>query len=233
MPNPTAAANFLLAPQSTLVFEGDSMTRRSTGPSLDTWAFLRMNNWHHSYSEIVEEWLLANLPELRIKVRHAAVGGSTMEGMLARYEAQVKPCRPSCVVFSIGGNDCSCEVPLDKFEAQLRAYIAQAVADSGTRFLYAGGFPAMPGLGAIETEKIARSQPYFEIARRVVRESDGITDDMGAAMKEKADVLYELSSHHTFYSDGAHLNALGNHVLAGLALRQLGACVPMPVQAGC
>ena len=207
------------------------MSRRSMLPSLDTWAFLRMNNWHHSYGEIAEEWLLANLPELQIRCRHAAVGGSTLEGMIARYETQVKPCEPRCIVFTIGGNDYSRQVPLDEFEGRLRDYIARAQRDSGARFLYAGGFRVMPGLGSAETAKIEGCQPYFELARRVVRESGGIDCDMGADLAEKAAALHALSPYHTFYSDGVHLNALGNHVLAGLVLKHLGACVPLPVAA--
>ena len=224
-----AAEMPLLTPKSTLVFEGGSMTRRSTGPSLDTWAFLRMNNWHHSYTEIIEEWLLANLPELQIRTRHSAVGGSTMANMFARYETQVKPCEPDWIVFTIGGNDYSREVPLAEFEGQLREYITRAANDHGTRFFYAGGFRAMPGLGEAETRKIEDCRPYFDLVRRVVRESGGLACNMGIALKEKADALYQLSSHHTFYSDGVHLNALANHVLAGLVLKHLGVCTPMQV----
>ena len=38
----------ILQPDQTLVFEGDSLTRRAMTPSADNWPLLRMNNWHRS-----------------------------------------------------------------------------------------------------------------------------------------------------------------------------------------
>lgn len=197
-------------------------------PSADTWPLLRMNNWDHSYAEIVEEWLFANLPHLRIKCRHAAIGGSTTEDLHRRYEQQVKPQRPNWIVLTIGSNDYSRKVSLEQFSDSLERYITQAKADSGARFFYAGGFEAMPTMAEADRVRIAGAQPYYQAARALVRKHGGLAPEIGKAMRAKAEQHYEASTYHTFYSDGSHLCALGNHVLAGLVLQGLGAYALLP-----
>lgn len=187
-----------------------------------------MNNWHRSYAEIAEEWLFANLPHLRLKCRHAAIGGSTTQELLARYETQVKPHRPSWIILTIGTNDYSRGIPLADFTASLKSYILQAQADSGARFLYAGGFEIMPALAEADKPRIAAAQPYYHAARALVREHGGIAPEIGRALRAKAEAHYAASSYHAFYSDGSHLNALGNHVLAGLVLQALDAYALLP-----
>lgn len=217
-----------LSQDQVIVFEGDSLTRRSMGPSADNWPFLRMNNWHHSYAEILEEWLFANLPHLRIKCRHAAIGGSTTEELLARYEKHVKPHRPSWIILTIGTNDYSRGIPLEQFSNSLKSYILQAQKDSGARFLYAGGFEIMPGLPDGDKPRITAAQTYYHTARAIIREHGGLAPEIGRALREKAETHYASSTYHSYYSDGSHLNALGNHALAGLLLQALGAYSLLP-----
>jgi len=210
----------ILQPDQILVFEGDSLTRRAMHPSADNWPLLRMNNWHRSYAELVEEWLFAHRPDLRLKARHAAIGGSTIRDLHARYEIQVKPHSPSWIIFTLGTNDCG--TPLDDFEAELARYLDTARRSSGSRFLYVGGFEPMPGLGEAETRHLVEARLYYDTARRLVPAFGGLAPDFGAALRAKAELHFSQSPFHSYYGDGLHLSALGNHVLAGLVLEALG-----------
>lgn len=218
----------MLRVEQVLVFEGDSLTRRAMPPSADTWALLRLNNWDHSYAEIAEEWLFANLPHLRLKIRHCAVGGSGIRDLRGRYESQVKPLRPAWLIFSVGVNDAVRSLPLDEFRAELEAYVATALADQGTRCLYVGGFRVMPKLPRSEVDRLMTAQSYFEAARAIVRAHGGLAPDLGSALQRKAELHFEASPFHSHYSDGLHLSALGNAVLAGLVLQVLGAYAALP-----
>ena len=212
----------LLLPGQVMVFEGDSLTRRSMPPSMDNWPLLRMNQWDRSWADLVEEWVFAHRPDLQIKCRHAAVGGSTITGMESRYESCVKLHRPSWILFTLGTNDCTQKIGVKNFRNRLAAYIQTAHSDSAARFLYAGGFLPMPGLTAADVEKVNQAREYYDAAREAVIASGGIAVDVGLAMQKKAELHFAASTYHSFYADGTHLNALGNHVLAGLVMEMLG-----------
>ena len=202
------------------------MTRRSMPPSADTWPLLRMNNWDHSWADMVEEWIFAHRPDLQIKCRQAAIGGSTITDLENRYEPQVKPHRPAWILFTLGTNDFSRGIPVGDFRARLTAYIETAQRDCGTRFFYAGGYLPMPTLDAANVERVLNANGHYQAAREVVRASGGLAPEIGPMMKQKAELHYAASTFHSFYSDGTHFNSLGNHVLAGLVLEQLGIFQP-------
>lgn len=212
----------LLSPDGVIVFEGDSLTRRDMPPSTDDWPLLRMNNWHRSYAELADEWLFALRPDLRIKCRHSAIGGSSIEELHQRYETQTKPHRPAWIVFTLGTNDGARQIPLATFERELSRYLATAARDAGTRCLYVGGFQPMPGLDSENVANLIRNQPYYESASRLVREAGGLAPEIGQSLLIKAEQHYATSTFHTYYADGLHFNALGNHVIAGLVLEALG-----------
>jgi len=216
-------AESLLKPNQMLVFEGDSLTRRQVPPCADTWPLSRINGWDHSYSEIVDEWLFVNLPAMRLKVRHAAIGGSTCESMTERYQTCVKPLKPDWIIITMGSNDATRGVKITTFVQTLTRYIETARQDSGARFLYAGGFLPMPGVTEEGRAKLERCQPYYKAAKQAVRSAGGIVPPMGDAMLRQAEALYATSPYHTFYADGNHLNGLGNRVLASLVVQALGA----------
>ena len=212
----------LLHPRQLVIFEGDSMTRRNMLPSTDTWPLLRMNNWDHSWADLVEEWIFAQRPDLQIKCRQVAIGGSAIPDLENRYETQVKPHQPAWILFTLGTNDFSRGMSVDEFRARLTRYIETAQRDCGTRFFYAGGFLPMPSLDAANVEKVTQANDHYQAAREVVRASGGIVPEIGPIMKAKAELHYAASTYHSFYSDGTHFNSLGNHVLAGIVLEQLG-----------
>lgn len=218
----------LLKAGQVIIFEGDSLTRRSTPPSADIWPLLRMNNWHHSYAEIVEDWLFSNLPALNLKARHCAIGGSTIDDLLVRYETHVKPNHPDWIIFTLGTND-SRRMPLEAFREKLTAYVQTAQRDANTRFFFCGGFLPMPGLSSDEAARNADIQPFYNAAREVILASGGLAPLIGHAFLAKAQALHaQCPEFHSVYGDGIHLNALGNNVLAGLVLQALGAYQQLP-----
>lgn len=212
----------LLQPGQVLLFEGDSLSRRAMGASVNNWPLLRMNNWHRSWADLLEEWIFAHRPELEIRCHHVAIGGSTIADLEARYKTQVSPCLPSWIFLTLGTNDFIRGIGVDDFRSRLTTYIRTAQSEHGTRFFYLGGFLPMPGLPESETEVVEKLQGHFQAAREAVLASGGIAPDLGPLMKEKADRHFASSHFHSYYGDGLHFNALGNHVLAGLVMEELG-----------
>lgn len=212
----------LIAPGDTIVFEGDSQSSRQRGPAGDTWAYLRMCNWHRTYNELVEEWLFANLPELHLTCRHAARSGSAIMNLEERYETCVKPLNPDLMVFTIGNNDTH-RIELNAFTDRLSAYLDRLQDDAGTKLLYVGGYEACPLADEGVGPRCDRARPYNDAAGRVVTERGGVYLNIGPSLRRKAEKLYEQSACHSVYAEGRHLNALGSHIVAGQVLRAMGA----------
>lgn len=218
-----AARRPLFGHGDVLVFEGDSMTRRAVAPMASNWPLLRMNQWNHSWADIVSEWLFAMLPELNLKTLNGAIGGSTVDQVTERYATNVAPRKPAWIFLTLGTNDARVQMPLAGFREKLAAYIGRAAEDAGTRCFFVGGFPPLPGLADDQLERLRRAQDYFSAAREVVAASGGLAPDLGPSLRAKAESHYAASVMHAYYADGVHYNALGNTVLAGLVLERLGA----------
>jgi len=211
----------LIQPGQSIVFDGDSMTARRCGPSLDTWAYLRLMNWERSYADRVDEWIFCNRPDLNVKCHNAAVGGSTASNCLNRYEAFVKPQKPSLVIMTIGGNDSAQRVPLAEFEKTLTAYCEQLAKDSNGRLMILTGFKPFPFRPEDEPKFNERTK-YYQVTRRVLESHNGILVDVGTPLFEKAGQLKKLWEGHTIYSDGNHLNEVGCEIVATQVLKALG-----------
>ena len=207
----------LLRARQTIVFEGDSLTSRRT-PTGDTWPFLRLANWHHDYPDLVGEWLFCNLPHLNVKVRSAAVGGSSIDDLHDRYDRAVAPLNPDLLVLTIGNNDPH-RGPLDHFERRFDAYLDRLPCP----VLYVGNFEPCPGADDTVVERGAASKPYNAAAAERVVSRGGHFLDVGPKLRAKAEALYAQSSYHKIYAEGRHFNAVGSSVLAGLVLAALGA----------
>jgi lysophospholipase L1-like esterase len=123
----------ILKPKQTLVFEGDSLTRRSMAPSADNWPLLRLNNWHHSWADLVEEWIFAHRPDLQIKCRQSAIGGSSIINLEERYEAQVKPHRPAWILLTLGSNDRNARnIPVAEFRERFATCVLEHLGIFGS-----------------------------------------------------------------------------------------------------
>jgi lysophospholipase L1-like esterase len=216
----------LLKKGQTIVFEGDSLTSRRRGRTLDTWAFLRMMNWQETYADEVERLLFCLRPELNLTFRNAAVGGSICRGMLDRLEPIVLPLAPDWVICTIGGNDAAREIPVAEFRKALSAYAERLRDECGGRMAFVSGFKPCPNGPAGIKERYARRPYYYRAQREVAEDYDGLFVDAGTPLQRKARTLYKQSDAHTVYSDGGHFNSVGNLIIAAEVIGALGIALP-------
>ena len=211
----------MLKHNEVIVFDGDSLTARRMGPSLNSWPYLRLSNWDRQYPEMVDEWLFCNRPDLAVTCKVAAIGGSTCKDRLERFDTMVRPHKPSLVIFTVGSNDDAQGVTTATFSAQLTDYVRR-VQDLGGQVLYISGMKACPNLDAESARALDARQKFYQNGMDAVLSLQGQILDIGDIMKTKAEALVKLYPGHTVYSDGLHLNAIGNQIIATLVLEKLG-----------
>jgi len=196
----------MLKPNQTLLFEGDSITKRTSPPHHDTWPFLRLMAWDQTWADKLGELLFAWHPELKLKTINNAVGGSNINGMSGRLD-NVLAKSPDWIICTIGHNDPNHNVTLEAFEKGIAEYLRRVneATNGACRVVFLGGLKP-PGHASI---------PYYEILQKLTAGTRHHYLDAGTAMREKAALLREQYDGHTIYGDGAHLNALGALILAG------------------
>jgi lysophospholipase L1-like esterase len=219
---PAMPRTFAPAPASILLFEGDSLTGFRTKPCLDTWAWQRMTGAHYGYPERVGDWIFCNRPDLRLSVRNGAIGGSTMADVLGRFETITGVLKPGLVVMTIGSNDSTRAIPLDRFRDEVRTYCSRLRELCGGRVIYLGNLVACPGASPQSMMKRGIAAPYYQAAAEVVSAEGGLAVDLGSVLLARANTLREMYEGHTIYHDGTHFNAVGAEMVAGVVLRALG-----------
>jgi lysophospholipase L1-like esterase len=212
----------LIQPNQTILFEGDSLTSRNMPPANDTWPFLRLMGWHRTYADVMQEWLFAARPELGLKFRNSAVGGSSMGQVLGRFDAVVPVVKPDWVILTTGHNDATRQIPLAQFEQEIATYARRLREATGGRIAIVGGMVACPGAPADVVEYLAKIPPYQVAARAAVESTGGVYIHLAEGLVRKTKALSDQYAGHTVYSDGVHLNELGAQVVAALVLQALG-----------
>ena len=205
-----------------IVFEGDSLTNRRGGPSLDTWPFLRLMRWNGSWADQAAELLFAWRPELELRFHNAAVGGSSCRELTERLERSVLPHKPDWVFLTLGANDAARGIPVKEFEQTLSAYARRLKEACGARLGFVSGFHPIPRKLESGIESKMKVPPYYRKLQAVAARHNGLYLNVGRRLYEKAAVLRKQSTHHTIFSDGSHFNELGDLIIAGEVLRELG-----------
>lgn len=220
MPNIAVPAGCLLRPKDSIVFEGDSLTSRKTPPAMDTWPYLRLNNWHITYPDRVSEWLFCNCPELQLRFTTSAVGGSTIRNVLSRYPTAIKPAKPNWLIMTLGSNDLTQQIPLEEFGGKFEELCRQLKADSGGRVVWVCARPT--GTEDPTSNRIPRSA-YYKTIREILARYDGIAIDAAAVLAQKEAALKQSWSEHTVCTgaDG-HLNLIAAEIISTLVLQALG-----------
>jgi lysophospholipase L1-like esterase len=213
-----APRTLTVQPESTILFEGDSLTRFAGRPSLDTWAWMRLTGAHYGYPERVGDWIFCNRPDLNVSCRTGAVAGSMLADVLDRFASITAAFKPAIVVMTIGANDISRAVPIQLFTDQANQYCEKLRDLSGGKVLYLGN-AISPKYGAEAIEKGTR---YFHSMSEVVESHGGLAIDLGAILARKSAALTKLHELHTIYHDGTHFNPVGYEIVAGVVLRALG-----------
>ena len=206
----------LLKKKQVIVFEGDSGTSRCRLADRDTWAFLRLMNWHVTYADLVGEWLFCNRPDLALNIFNTAVAGAKCYDMASRYESLVKPRKPDWVIFTLGGNDAAVNVPAKQFRQTIRDYAQWVKDDSGGRMFCVGGFVKKTQPAPIRRRRMRN----YRILREVMAECGGIYLDAGTPLARKEKLLIQHSAMHTIVSDN-HYNIVGATIIANQVLQGL------------
>jgi lysophospholipase L1-like esterase len=215
-----------LAPGSTILFEGDSLTAFRVTPMLDTWAWMRLTGAHYGYPERVGDWVFCNRPDLRLTVRNGAIGGAITADVLDRFDANVAPLKPAVVVMTIGTNDGSRGIPAADVARDLGTYCSRLRDLCGGRVVRLGGTADVPGSAPGKFSGEGRAA-IDAAARAAVEDHGGIAIDLFGVLARKAAALQAQYAGHTVFHDGTHLNPVGHEIAAALVLRMLG-LIEMP-----
>ncbi|MDF3129484.1 GDSL-type esterase/lipase family protein [Kiritimatiellaeota bacterium B1221] len=211
-----------LQPGQTLVFDGDSLTALRSAPTLDQWPWLRITNNHRSWADVFSELLFAWRPDLQLKYRTAAVGGSTSLDLEERFESTIAVLKPDWIFMTLASNDASRQIDPATFEGILRTY-ATRVNEWGGQVVFLHNLLACIGASAQNQTKESLRKPYYDIEARLAAELHNVQlIDIGTPLKEKAAQHYAQYEGHSVYSDGTHLSHLGAMIVAGEVLKACG-----------
>jgi lysophospholipase L1-like esterase len=213
--HPAASTDAFFLPNDRVLFEGDSLTdglKNNCG---------RLMGWDKTWAHRVDEWLFVHRPALNLECRNFAVGGSSAKTMLDRVGAAVA-FKPSVAMLTIGTNDTIMHVPVETFRGQFTEWCDRLTKAGCRRIVLIGGFAPCPNVDKETRGVLERCMPYWRAGREVVEAHGGVYLDVGASMLPRAQALDKRWPDHTVYSSGVHYNALGNELIAGAVLTQLG-----------
>ncbi len=211
----SSLAQELLKPSDHVLFEGDSLTdglKNNYG---------RQMGWDKTWAHRTDEWLFTHRPELNLEVKNLAVGGSSTRNLLGRVEASAA-FKPTVVLFTMGTNDAIIGLPLEEFRRNLGAWCDRLQSAGARSFVLVGGFLPCPNVDEETRAILARCIPYWQAGREIVESHGGRYIDVGPYLRAHAEALDRRWKHHSVYSHGVHYNALGNELIAGAVLTQLG-----------
>lgn len=207
-----------------IVVIGDSITQLGGEPGGYVW--------------LVERWLAGHDPAHPVEVINAGVSGNRSPDMFARFDLDVVARRPDLVLISVGTNDVwhafrnwstgldhpqgdlPAGVPIEAFTSHLDAMIRMAEAAAIGVVVVS---PAIihEDLGSPENGRLAgfvRAQADMARARRCVFVDAHTPFRLVLdAWRQQAGPPMNLLT-----TDGVHLNAAGNHLMAAAILRSLG-----------
>jgi hypothetical protein len=212
---PATSPNSFFQPKDRLLFEGDSLTdglKNNYG---------RQMAWDRTWAHRLDEWLFTHRPELGLEVKNLAVGGSSTRTLLARLEAAAA-FNPTVVLLTVGTNDAIIGIPLEEFRAKLAEWCAGMKQAGAREIVLVGGFTPCPNVDDDTRAILVKCVPYWQAGREVVEASGGRVLDVGPYVQQRAEALAGRWPHHTVYSHGVHYNTLGNELIAGAVLQQLG-----------
>ncbi len=208
-------ANSPLTQGEVIAFFGDSITQSGADPG--------------GYCRLIGEAIDQQRPELGVKIVYAGISGHKVPDLQARLEKDVLSRQPGIVFIYIGINDVWHSLndrgtPQGQFEAGLREMISR---------IKAGGAQVVLCTPSTIGEKIDGSNPldplleeYATIARQVARQTGVTLCDLRQAF------LDHLRQHNPenggsgiLTTDGVHLNAEGNQLVAAYAAQAIAAAL--------
>jgi len=214
---------FLLGKNSTLVCLGDSITEAQDG-----------------YVKVVENMIHAGYPERNVRVVNSGIGGHKAPDMLARLQRDVIAHKPNVVTINVGINDVwhgfrgweppqdypagdgPNGVPLDVYEATVGLIVDTLREGTDAEIVLVT--PTVIGEDVDNPDNRANAllAQYVAAMQRVAASRHThlapAHDDFVQAIRagRSANPAFQLTT------DGVHMNAVGNHVMALTVLATLG-----------
>ncbi len=199
-----AAAEVVIKDGQKLAFMGDSITQGGWGNP-------------GGYVRLVIAGLEAN--GVKVTPIPAGISGHKSDQMLARLNKDVLEKKPDFMTLSCGVNDVwhgARGIPLDKYKANITAIVDQCAAAS-VKVVILTATVIGEDLGNDNNKKLA---PYNEFLRSLAREKKLPLADLYAMFEEV--IKTKTKPGNAYTSDGVHMNAAGDQLMARGVLQALG-----------
>lgn len=194
----------------TVVFFGDSITQAAVQPT--------------GYIEVLKQELTKKGQSTKYNLVGAGISGNKVPDLQKRLQTDVLAQKPDIVFIYIGINDVwhfshpCCKdkeggTPADKFEAGLKDIISQ-IKSSGAQVILCT--PSVIGEKPDgSNEQDAMLEQYANISRKVARDTNiKLCDLRTAFINQLKQQNTENAEKGILTSDGVHLNAIGNQLVA-------------------
>jgi acyl-CoA thioesterase I len=207
-----------------IVTLGDSITQGGAQPGGYVW--------------LLDRYLKALYPDQPVEIINAGISGHKSTDMQARFQRDVLDKKPDLVTISVGVNDVwhayrdfargidhpngdlPAGVPLSLYRDKL-AEMIQAAKGQGIKVVLVSPTLIYEDLGSRENQRLVT---YVAAMRNLAKETGSTFVDLNGAFR---DILgryqkYGGRSANLLTTDGVHMNAAGNRVMAYTILRCLG-----------
>ena len=189
-----------------MAFLGDSITEGGWGNPV-------------GYVRLIIAGLATN--GVQVKATPAGISGHKSDQMLERLDRDVLTKKPDWMTLSCGVNDVwhgEKGVPLDQYKTNIATIVARAQA-AGVQVVLLTSTPIGENLANANNAKLA---PYNDYLRALAQEKNCLLADLSAAFAAKLQALPPGSKGNRLTSDGVHMNASGDQLMAATVLRALG-----------
>ncbi len=220
----THLVSMKIAPQSTVVFIGDSITDAGRDPSGEATPWNVTLGHGRGYVSLIDAWLGATRPAGRIRIINRGVSGDTVLDLAARWQSDVLDLAPDWLAVMIGINDVwrQFDTPL-RTDRQVHLEVYARTLDdliARTRPLVQGLILATPYF--IEPNRDdpmrRRMDAYGAVVKDVAARHGALFIDTQAAFDEVLVHTHPM----TLAWDRIHPNTTGHLILARAFLRTLG-----------
>ena len=190
----------------TLVFFGDSITRRSEIKDAADPRVKFSLNYDDSYVDLFLQRLVIHYPKLDLKTYNLGVGGDTVNGLMERFW-ELESLKPNWVVLCIGQNDAKTLSPA-QFQEQL-SYLLEQLADLGCKTVQLTTTPCL-----YSKEKDEKLLVFDTIIRQLDEAFSIPCLDVKTHLRQ---IMLDNDTAQVpvnLFAGGCHLSKLGNQYLA-------------------
>jgi acyl-CoA thioesterase-1 len=214
----------LLQGVARIVTLGDSITQAGAEPGGYVW--------------LMDRYLKAIYPSTPIEIVNAGISGHKSTDMQARFERDVLAAKPQLVTISVGVNDVwhafrdfqtqqdhpdgdlPNGVPLPVYTEKLEAMIAAATT-AGIKVVLVTPTPIHENPSTAENQRL---RSYLAAMSELARKHGWVVVDVNGVMTDVIVAYRRAAGPHrnVLTTDGVHMNAAGNQLMAWQILRAMG-----------